>query len=89
MGRNINKLGLFCEVRQRKIKRKNKNLNVKFKNLVKRDYDGIYNDVYATDVTYIPSPKEVYDDHVYLSAIIQHKTKKLLAETYLKLMIII
>lgn len=76
LGRNMNKLGLFCEVRQRKRKRENKNLNTKFKNLVKRDYDGIYNDVYATDVTYIPSPKDVYENHVYLSVIIQHRTKK-------------
>lgn len=79
LGRNMNKLGLFCEVRQRKRKRENKNLNTKFKNLVKRDYDGIYNDVYATDVTYIPSPKDVYENHVYLSVIIQHRTKKVIS----------
>ena len=79
----MNKLGLFCEVRQRKRKRENKNLNVKFKNLVKRDYDGIYNDVYATDVTYIPSPKDVYENHVYLSVIIQHRTKKVISWNFI------
>ncbi|EPJ12957.1 integrase-recombinase domain protein, partial [Chlamydia psittaci 01DC11] len=47
--------------------------------LVKRDYYGIYNDVYVTDVIYIPSPKDVYENHVYLSVIIQHRTKKVIS----------
>ena len=63
----------------KKRKRENKNLNVKFKNLVKRDYYGIYNDVYVTDVIYIPSPKDVYENHVYLSVIIQHRTTKVIS----------
>nr|WP_307921772.1 hypothetical protein [Mycoplasmopsis bovis] len=43
-----------------------------------RDYDGIYNDIYATDVTYIPSPIDVDQNFVYMSAVIHHKTKKIL-----------
>ncbi|MGC7178399.1 hypothetical protein [Metamycoplasma hominis] len=35
-------------------KKRIKNVNAKFKNLANRDYDGQMNDIYATDVTYIP-----------------------------------
>ncbi|WAM05567.1 hypothetical protein OM999_04475 [Mycoplasmopsis cynos] len=33
------------------------------------------NTIYATDVTYIPAPKDINQNHIYLSAIIDHKTK--------------
>lgn len=41
--------------------------------LVNRDYHGKYNDIKATDVSYIPANEE--GNHVYLSATIDHKTK--------------
>ncbi|MCS4536879.1 IS3 family transposase [Mycoplasma sp. CSL7475-4] len=79
LGRYMNKLGLFCEIRRAKRKREHKVTNVKFQDLVQRDYDGKFNDVYATDVTYIPSPSDVLGNHVYLSAVIHHKTKKIVS----------
>ncbi|WP_258559557.1 IS3 family transposase [Metamycoplasma hominis] len=59
LGRIMNKLGLLRKIRRSKRKRKIKNVNATFKNLANRDYDGQINDIYATDVTYIPSPTDV------------------------------
>ena len=53
----MQKLGLHCSIRQAKRKREIKNINVKFLNIANRDYDGKINDIYATDTSYIPSPK--------------------------------
>ena len=71
----MQKLGLYCSIRQAK----RKNTNVKFLNIANRDYDGKINDIYATYVTYIPSPKDVRENHVYLSVLIHHKTKKIVS----------
>ncbi|WP_275042399.1 integrase catalytic domain-containing protein, partial [Metamycoplasma hominis] len=60
-------------------KKRIKNVNAKFKNLANRDYDGQMNDIYATDVTYIPSPTDVIENHVYLSVLLHHKTKKIVS----------
>lgn len=79
LGRKMKKLGLFCEIRKAKRKRENKNTNVKFSNLIKRDYDGKQNDVFATDVSYIPAPKDAIENHVYLSVLIHHRTKKIVS----------
>ena len=79
LGRYMKKLGLYCSIRQAKRKREVKNTNVKFLNIANRDYDGKNNDIYATDVSYIPSPKDVRENHVYLSVLIHHKTKKIVS----------
>lgn len=79
LGRYMNQLGLICEIRRAKRKRENKNTTVKYENLSERDYDGKHNDIFATDVTYIPSPIDVLENHVYLSAIIHHRTKKIVS----------
>ena len=79
LGRYMQKLGLHCSIRQAKRKREIKNTNVKFLNIANRDYDGKINDIYATDVTYIPAPKDVRENHVYLSVLIHHKTKKIVS----------
>lgn len=79
LGRIMNKLGLLCEIRRSKRKREIKNVNATFKNLANRDYDGQMNDIYATDVTYIPSPTDVIENHVYLSVLLHHKTKKIVS----------
>ena len=71
LSRYMQKLGLYCSIRQAKRKREIKNAN--------RDYDGKINDIYATDVTYVPSPKDVRENHVYLSVLIHHKTKKIVS----------
>ena len=57
LGRYMQKLGLHCSIRQAKRNVKLKNTNVKFLNIANRDYEGKINDIYATDVSYIPSPK--------------------------------
>lgn len=78
LGRYMKKLGLCCYIRKAKRKREIKDTKVKFINIANRDYDGKINDIYATDVSYIPSPKDVKDNHVYLSVLIHHKTKKII-----------
>jgi len=79
LGRYMQKLGLHCSIRQAKRKREIKNTNVKFLNIANQDYDGKINDIYATDVSYIPSPKDVRENHIYLSVLIHHKTKKIVS----------
>ncbi|MGY6172346.1 IS3 family transposase [Candidatus Mycoplasma pogonae] len=80
LGRKMKKLGLFCKVRQKTKAREIKNTNVKISNLVQRDYNDVLNrNIVATDVTYISAPKDVKGNHVYLSAAIHHKTKKIIS----------
>ncbi|ASI54028.1 IS3 family transposase [Metamycoplasma hyosynoviae] len=79
LDRYMSTLGLYCSIRRAKRKREKKNTNVKFNNIIQRDYDGKQNDVFATDVSYIPSPKDVAENHVYLSVLIHHKTKKIVS----------
>ncbi|MBY7705950.1 IS3 family transposase, partial [Vibrio harveyi] len=68
LGRAMNKLGLFCHVRTTcKKKRESKNTNVYYPNIANRDYNGLQNDIYASDVSYIPAPIDVEGRHVYLS----------------------
>ncbi|MCU9932178.1 hypothetical protein NW733_06065 [Mycoplasmopsis felis] len=77
LGRYMNLLGLKCKVRQKK---KEKKLNTQIENLVKRDYDDKENrNIFATDVSYIKSPKDVLESFVYLSAFYLTKQKKLSA----------
>ncbi|AJM71904.1 IS3 family transposase [Mycoplasma yeatsii] len=80
LGRAMNKLGLFCHVRTTcKKKRESKNTNVYYPNIANRDYNGLQNDIYASDVSYIPAPIDVEGRHVYLSIVIHHKTKKIVS----------
>ncbi|MGC7175519.1 IS3 family transposase, partial [Metamycoplasma hominis] len=53
-------------------KKRIKNVNATFKNLANRDYDSQINDIYVTDVTYIPSPTDVIENHVYFSVLLHH-----------------
>nr|WP_307918489.1 hypothetical protein [Mycoplasmopsis bovis] len=46
----MKKLGLVCRIRKAKRTKESKNVSVTFQNIASRDYDGIYNDIYATDV---------------------------------------
>ncbi|MDP4044971.1 IS3-like element ISMmy2 family transposase, partial [Mycoplasma mycoides] len=80
LGRAMNKLGLFCHVRTTcKKKRESKNTNVYYPNIANRDYNGLQNDIYASDVSYIPAPIDVDGRHVYLSILIHHRTKKVVS----------
>ncbi|MCF1354877.1 hypothetical protein LH651_01205 [Mycoplasma hominis] len=60
-------------------KKRIKNVNATFKNLANRDYDSQINDIYVTNVTYIPSPTDVIENHVYFSVLLHHKTKKIVS----------
>lgn len=55
------------------------NFLVYYPNIANRDYNGLQNDIYASDVSYIPAPIDVEGRHVYLSIIIHHKTKKIVS----------
>jgi putative transposase len=55
--------------------RESKNTKIDFPDLVKRNYNPDKNNIFATDVSYIPA--KVEQNHVYLSVIISHKTKKI------------
>lgn len=71
VGRYLKFLELECKVRKAKRVRETKNTKVKYHDLVKRNYS--MNNVIATDVSYIPTNK----GFVYLSAAINHRTKKI------------
>lgn len=79
LGRKMNLLGLKCKVRKAKKVSEIKVSN-KCRNIVKRDYKGIKNNIIATDVSYIPAPKDIINkqNHVFLSIAIHHKTKLIL-----------
>ncbi|VEU75949.1 Integrase-recombinase protein [Mycoplasmopsis columboralis] len=78
IGRIMQKLNLKCSTRIPKRKREIKNLNVKFQDLVKRDFSGKTNNIIATDVSYIPNIYSEMGNHFYLSIAIHHKTKKII-----------
>lgn len=71
-------------VKQKRKTKESKNTCVKVPDLVKRDYNSCNDNIYATDVTYIPAPKDIKQNHIYLSAIIDHKTKFVTYELSLK-----
>ncbi len=77
VGRIMNELNLHCRVRAKRKAREKKITDSKIPNIVARDYNNQKHDktILATDVTYIDAPKDVSENHVYLSAIINHKTK--------------
>ncbi len=66
--------GLFCHVWiKSKRAQKYKNIKAKYNNFANKNYNGINNDIYATDVTYIPVPIDVPDNHIFMSVIIHHQ----------------
>ncbi|WLP85477.1 IS3 family transposase [Mycoplasma seminis] len=78
LGRYMNSLGLFCNVRKREKIKELKDTSVNMPNIVDRDYNDKNNrNIYATDVTYLPATKDLVNNHVYLSVIIKHKTKEI------------
>lgn len=78
LGRYMNLLGLKCKLRQKSKRKEIKNVSSQIDNFVNRDYNDQNNrNIYATDVSYIKAPKDVLESHVYLSAILSHKTKQI------------
>lgn len=59
--------------KKKKRKAESKNTNVRYKDLVKGNYNPEVDNIIATDVSYIPANLE--ERNVYLSAAINHKTK--------------
>ncbi|WPB54374.1 IS3 family transposase [Mycoplasmopsis verecunda] len=81
VGRKLNKLNLFCKVRQKTRVRELKNTNFDAKDSVKRDYNDVNGrNIVATDVTYIPAPFDLkkYFNHIFLSIAIEHRTKRII-----------
>lgn len=79
VGRIMNKLSLICIVRRKRKSKEQKNTNFKCDNIVNRDYHNKFHKqrIYATDVTYLPITKDVNSNHLFLSAVIDHKTKSI------------
>ncbi|WP_084107601.1 IS3 family transposase [Mycoplasmopsis pullorum] len=75
LGRIMNRLGLFCVIRRKRKQREQKDTSVKFLDLVQRDYNGENNQIIATDVTYIPAPRDCVNNFVFLSIAIDHRSK--------------
>ena len=84
VGRRMNRMRLCCHVRRKKFyysdKNKPKTNNTKINNLVNRDYNNLFHNenIIATDVTYMNSTNDLKQNHIYLSAAISHKTKKII-----------
>lgn len=81
VGRDLKTLGHQCLVRQKsKHKQELKNTKVNICDYVGRDYHNLLHqqDVYATDVSFLAAPKDLEQKHIYLSAIISHRTKAII-----------
>ncbi|UWV78328.1 IS3 family transposase [Mycoplasmopsis felis] len=59
LGNYMKQLNLFTFVRRKKRRREEKNTNIHFQDLVKRNYNSVNETIFATDVTYIPAPKDI------------------------------
>ncbi|WP_341515182.1 IS3 family transposase [Mesomycoplasma ovipneumoniae] len=69
---------LVCKIRKKRRKSEIKNTKFLLPDIVKRDYnDKLNRNIFATDVSYIKAPRDVKENHVFLSVIIEHKTKKI------------
>lgn len=69
----LKRLGLKTRTRVAKRRAEVKNTTIKYPDLVKRDYNPVVDSVLATDVSYISSNEP--QNNVYLSIVINHKTK--------------
>ncbi|WP_435128664.1 IS3 family transposase [Mycoplasma sp. 6243] len=81
LGRIMKYLNIKSIVRNKKKAREKKNTNFQKEDLVKRDFnDKDSRGIIATDVTYIPAPADLklFQNHIFLSAIIEYKTKRIL-----------
>lgn len=79
VGRYMCALNLTCKTRMIRKKREIKNTNVKYLDLVKRNYNG--EGIISTDVSYIPVKSNI-TNHAYLSVAIDHKTKEVLSHNF-------
>ncbi|WP_223659032.1 hypothetical protein [Mycoplasma tauri] len=78
LGRDLKRLNLIYKIRKQRRKNEIKNTKFVLPDIVKRDYnDKLNRNIFATDVSYIKALKDVKDNCVFLSVIIEHKTKKI------------
>lgn len=83
VGRRMNRMRLCCHVRRKRLYysyKKKLETEYKINNLVNRDYNNLFHEekIVATDVTYMQSTNDLKQNHIYLSAAICHKTKKII-----------
>lgn len=69
----MSRWGLVTLTHKKRKRSESKNVNVKFQDLVKRNYNPKKDNIIATDVSYIPSLSG--ENNIYLSVAISHKTK--------------
>ena len=79
IGRNIHENHLACEIRVARKIPERKDTTSMIPNLVKRDYDNKNHKqiVRASDVTYIVGTYDTPQNFVYLSVVINHRTKEI------------
>ncbi|WP_063625868.1 hypothetical protein, partial [Mycoplasmopsis gallinarum] len=76
LGRFLSKLKLNATIRKSKKSRELKDTKFNGQNLMQRDFNDTQNRNFkSTDITYIPATKDAKGNHVFLSAIIDNKTK--------------
>lgn len=69
----MNRWGLVTKTRIKERVSESKNTNVKYNDLVQRNYNPNIDNIIATDVSYIPANEK--QNNIYLSVAISHKTK--------------
>ncbi len=69
----LSRWNIATKTRVRKRLSESKNTSVKYKDLVKRNFNPTHDNIVATDISYMPANEK--SNNVYLSVVINHKTK--------------
>ena len=79
IGRIMRENNITCEIRVARKIPERKDTNVNIPDLVKRDYDNKNHKqiIHSTDVSYIFAPYDAPQNFVYLSVVINHRTKEI------------
>ncbi|WNM14653.1 transposase [Mesomycoplasma ovipneumoniae] len=78
LGRALKRLNLVCKIRKKEERAKLRTPNSHCRILLNATtMIKLNRNIFATDVTYIKAPRDVKENHVFLSVIIEHKTKKI------------
>ncbi|WP_416741851.1 IS3 family transposase [Mycoplasma sp. Z331B] len=76
LGRYLSKNNMNSQIRKPKKAKEIKDTRFAGNDLMKRDYNDILNqNIKSTDVTYIPATKGAPQNHIYLSVVMDNKTK--------------
>ncbi|WNM14296.1 IS3 family transposase [Mesomycoplasma ovipneumoniae] len=77
LGRHLKRLNLVCKIRKKEERAKLRTPNSHFRILLNATtMIKLNRNIFATDITYIKAPRDVKENHVFLSVIIEHKLKK-------------